>query len=87
MNLFLVASINGGSLIIDQSTIGEVEAELAQDKARLEEVCPQKDTISHAINRCFSAVAIGIRLRSEIEGLSDRIFKNRLLLPSVVRHK
>jgi hypothetical protein len=70
----------------DPEAIAKIEAELARDCARLEQVQQERAQLLKNIPHLrLGAVAIGISLRVDIHGLSDRIFRNRCRLANVSR--
>jgi hypothetical protein len=61
----------------ETETIAAMEAELARDRADLEQAIRRKEQLPGNISHSgFRLVWIGIDLRIEIHMLSDRIFRN-----------
>jgi len=61
----------------EPKTIAAMAAELARDRANLEQALRQKENLSENVPQFgFRIVPIGINLRAEIHMLSDRIFRN-----------
>lgn len=70
----------------DPQAIAMIEAELARDCARLEQVQEEKaQLLKNIYHLGFCAVATGIRLRVDVQVLSDRIFRNKCRLASASR--
>jgi len=65
----------------DQERVAQLEADLARDNARLEEIDRLESDLSQRIpQEGCRAVAEGIRFRTERESLADRIYKTKILL-------
>jgi hypothetical protein len=66
--------------------IREIEMELARDQADLEQAIQKRKKLSaDSTPGGYHAVAIGISLRSEIQSLSNRLFKGRFRLMNARR--
>ena len=66
--------------------IREIEMELARDQADLEQAIQKRKKLSaDSTPGGYRAVAIGISLRSEIQSLSNRLFKGRFRLTNARR--
>jgi hypothetical protein len=66
--------------------ITKLEMELARDQAGLERAIQKREQLSaDSTPGGYRAVAIGISLRSEIQSLSDRLFRSRFRLMNARR--
>ena len=65
----------------DTRAIEDVEAELARDTARIQEIERiEKQMLDQRSREGFRVAAEGVRLQAEMEMLEDRIIRNRQLL-------
>jgi|HubBroStandDraft_5_1064220.scaffolds.fasta_scaffold60488_1 hypothetical protein len=70
----------------DPERVAQLEANLARDNARLQEIDRLESNLLQRIpEEGCRAVAEGIRFRSERESLADKIFKARILLADAKR--
>jgi hypothetical protein len=70
---------NGNPMTYER--IVEVEADLARDRSELEHALKMREDLLADGTRCgFRNAAIGISLRFDIQGLTQRIAKNRYRL-------